>query len=65
MARQLTNEFVEDLRSVHDLRLLPVQHFANLAGDQGFAGARRPKQEHALHVADAEPLHLAAHRYGH
>mmetsp|Transcript_2610 Transcript_2610/g.9463 ORF Transcript_2610/g.9463 Transcript_2610/m.9463 type:complete len:210 (-) Transcript_2610:588-1217(-) len=47
---------VEHLGSVHHLGLAPVQHLADLPGDERLAGTRGPVQKHTLDVIDAELL---------
>ena len=55
---RLAHVLVQDLRTVHHLRLVRVQRLADLSRDQRLAAAGRAVQQHTTHVLDA---HLAKH----
>ena len=55
---RLAHVFIQDLRTVHHLRLVRVQRLPDLPRDQRLPAARRAVQQHAAHVLDA---HLAQH----
>ena len=48
-----SHEFVEDLRSVYNLRLFAVESFCDLPSNESFACARRTVKQHAFAVLDA------------
>mmetsp|Transcript_18438 Transcript_18438/g.48130 ORF Transcript_18438/g.48130 Transcript_18438/m.48130 type:complete len:560 (-) Transcript_18438:737-2416(-) len=52
----LPDVLVQDLGTVHNLGLLAIEHLADLPRDECLARARRPVQQHALHVRDAQLL---------
>lgn len=54
----LAHVLVQDLGTVHHLRLVRVQRLPDLPRDQRLSAARRAVQQHAAHVLDA---HLAQH----
>mmetsp|Transcript_10233 Transcript_10233/g.24613 ORF Transcript_10233/g.24613 Transcript_10233/m.24613 type:complete len:343 (-) Transcript_10233:546-1574(-) len=53
---RLAHVLAQHLRPVHDLGLAPVEHLADLTRHQRLARARRPEEQHAAHVRDAELL---------
>ena len=52
----LTDIFVQNLRTVHNLRLSSVQHFTDLPSHESLSSTRRTVHENTAHVFDAELL---------
>mmetsp|Transcript_21941 Transcript_21941/g.62281 ORF Transcript_21941/g.62281 Transcript_21941/m.62281 type:complete len:483 (+) Transcript_21941:867-2315(+) len=56
---RLAHILVQDFRSVDDLRFSGLEELGKLPGDEGLARARRPVEQHASDVVDAEIPHDA------